>query len=60
MTAPDHTLAPFKNHLHQRRHPYMRKSADERFSPFHRRLHPTDFVSGLPRAAYPFRIATRT
>jgi len=26
MTAPDHTLAPFKNHLHQRGHPYMHKS----------------------------------
>ena len=25
MTAPDHTLAPFKNHLHQRGHPYMHK-----------------------------------
>jgi len=23
MTAPDHTPAPFKNHLHQRGHPYM-------------------------------------
>ena len=23
MTAPDHTLEPFKNHLHQRGHPYM-------------------------------------
>ncbi|SUZ33337.1 hypothetical protein ROE7235_03106 [Roseibaca ekhonensis] len=25
MTAPDHTLEPFKNVLHQRGHPYMRK-----------------------------------
>jgi hypothetical protein len=25
MTAPDHTLKPFKNHLHQRGHPYMHK-----------------------------------
>lgn len=23
MTASDHTLKPFKNHLHQRGHPYM-------------------------------------
>ena len=25
MTAPDHTLEPFKNVLHQRGHPYMCK-----------------------------------
>ena len=30
MTAPDHMLKPFKNHLHQRGHPYMHKS-DEGF-----------------------------
>ncbi len=29
MTAPDHTLAPFKNHLHQRGHPYMHKSSGD-------------------------------
>jgi hypothetical protein len=29
MTAPDHTLKPFKNHLHQRGHPYMHKSHRE-------------------------------
>jgi len=29
MTAPDHTLAPFRNHLHQRGHPYMHKSCRE-------------------------------
>jgi hypothetical protein len=28
MTAPDHTLAPFKNHLHQWGHPYMHKSPE--------------------------------
>ncbi len=28
MTAPDHTLKPFKNHLHQRGHPYMHKSRE--------------------------------
>lgn len=26
MTAPDHTLKPFKNHLHQRGHPYRQQS----------------------------------
>jgi hypothetical protein len=49
MTAPDHTLAPFKNHLHQWGHPYMRKSADERISPFPRQIYPTAFVTGMPR-----------
>ena len=29
MTAPDHTLAPFKNHLHQWGHPYMHKAGEE-------------------------------
>ena len=28
MTAPDHTLKPFKNHLHQRGHPYMHQSRE--------------------------------
>ena len=34
MTAPDHTLTPFKNHLHQRGHPYMHKSSDGGAVPF--------------------------
>ena len=34
MTAPDHTLKPFKNNLHQRGHPYMHKSSDRRSFPF--------------------------
>jgi len=28
MTAPDHMLEPFKNHLHKRGHPYMHKAHD--------------------------------
>ncbi len=28
----------------------LRKSADERFSPFPRRIYPTAFVTGMPRA----------
>jgi hypothetical protein len=50
MTAPDHTLKPFKNHLHQRGHPYMTKSADGQTSPFPGRIHPTASVMGMPRA----------
>jgi PAS domain S-box-containing protein len=38
----------------------LRNSADERISPFPRRIYPTAFVTGMPRAVYPFRIATRT
>ena len=41
MTAPDHTPAPFKNHLHQRGHPYMRKTGDGRGAPFPGRTYPT-------------------
>ena len=50
MIALDHTLAPFKNHLYQRGHPCMRKSADGRFSPYPRRIYPTALVMGMPRA----------
>jgi hypothetical protein len=60
MTAPDHTLKPFKNHLHQRGHPYMRKSADGRTSPYPGQTYPTTFVTGMPSAVNPFRTATRT
>jgi hypothetical protein len=28
----------------------LRKSADERISPFHRQIYPTAFVTGMPRA----------
>ena len=59
MTAPDHTLAPFKNHLHQRGHPYMHKSCDGRGSPFPGQTHPTASVTGMPRAVKPFSTATR-
>ena len=43
MTAPDHTLKPFKNHLHQRGHPYIHKSVDWQASPFPQ----TDLSHGL-------------
>ena len=32
--APDHTPAPFRNHLHQWGYPYMHRSAQGWFSPF--------------------------
>jgi transposase len=48
--ALDHTLAPFKNHLHQWGHPYMHKLAVGQESPFPRRIYPTAFVTGMPRA----------
>jgi hypothetical protein len=54
MTAPDHTLKPFKNHLHQRGHPYMHKSTDDRSYPFPGQSHPTASVTGLPSAVKPF------
>ena len=60
MTAPDHTLKPFKNHLHQRGHPYMHKSADGRIFPSPGQTHPTASVTGMPSAVKPFRTATRT
>ena len=60
MTAPDHTLKPFKNHLHQRGHPYMHKSADGRTSPYPGQTYPTAFVTGKPSAVKPFSTATRT
>jgi hypothetical protein len=50
MTAPDHTLAPFKNHLHQKGHPYMRKSRDGRTSPIPGQTYPTASVTGMPSA----------
>jgi len=50
MTAPDHTLKPFKNHLHQRGHPYMHKSADGRTAPFPGQSYPATFVIGMPSA----------
>ena len=60
MTAPDHTLKPFKNHLHQRGHPYMHKSGDGRTSPFPGQTYPATSVMGVPRAVNPLRTATRT
>jgi hypothetical protein len=60
MTAPDHTLKPFKNHLHQRGHPYMHKSAEGRSSPFLRQTYPATSVTGVPSAVKPFRTETRT
>ena len=60
MTAPDHTLKRFKNHLHQRGHPYMHKSGDGRASPFPGQTYPATSVTGVPSAVKPFRTATRT
>jgi hypothetical protein len=60
MTAPDHTLKPFKNHLHQRGHPYMHKAFDGGDVPAAGQTYPTTFVTGIPRAVKPFRTATRT
>jgi hypothetical protein len=59
MTAPDHTLKPFKNHLHQRGHPYMHKSGDGKATPFHGHTYPTASVTGMPSAVKPFMTATR-
>ena len=60
MTAPDHTLKPFKNHLHQRGHPYMHKSGDGRSSPFPGQIYPATSVMGVPSAVKPLSTATRT
>ena len=60
MTAPDHTLKPFKDHLHQRGHPYMHKSTDGQGSPFPGRTYALASVTGMPSAVKPFRMATRT
>ena len=57
MTAPDHTLKPFKNHLHQRGHPYMSQSGDGRISPFPVGTDPTASGTGMPKAVKPFRTA---
>lgn len=59
MTAPDHALKPFKNHLHQRGHPYMHKLAEGQSFPFARQTYPVTSVIGVPRAVNPFRTATR-
>lgn len=59
MTAPDHTLNPFKNHLHQRGHPYMHKSSDGKATPFPGHTYPTASVTGMPSAVKPFMTATR-
>ena len=48
MTAPDHTLKPFKNHLHQWGHPYMNKSADDWNAPIPGQTYPKAFVTGTP------------
>ena len=50
MTAPDHTLKPFKNYLHQRGHPDTHKSADGRTAPIPRQTYPVTFVTGMPSA----------
>ena len=59
MTAPDHTPAPFKNHLHQRGHPYMRKTGNGRSAPFPGRTYPTASVTGMPSAVKPLSTAMR-
>ncbi len=40
---------PIRDDLHHGE-ALLRKSADERFSPFPRRIYPTAFVTGMPRA----------
>ena len=50
MTAPDHTLKPFKNHLHQRGHPYMRKWDEGRSAPSLGQTYPARCVTGVPSA----------
>lgn len=60
MTAPDHTLAPFKNHLHQRGHPYMHKSAEGWSSPFPGQTYPVASVMGVPSAVKPLSTASLT
>ena len=60
MTAPDHMLKLFKNHLHQRGHPYMHKSAADRTSPFPGQIYPATSVMGVPSAVKPLSTATRT
>ena len=60
MTAPDHTLEPFKNHLHQRGHPYMHKASEGRGPPFPGRICTTLSVTGMPSVVSPFMMAMRT
>ena len=60
MTAPDHTLKPFKNHLHLRGHPYMHKSAEGQGPPFSGQTHLSASVMGMPSAVKPLSTATRT
>lgn len=50
MTAPDHAPKLFKNHLHQRGHPYMHKYADGRTAPIPGQTYPSTFVTGMPSA----------
>ena len=45
MTAPDHMLKPFKNHLYQRGHPYMHKWSDGRGFPIPGQSYPTTRIS---------------